>query len=124
VAAHPVGAGGHDRGVAYDEDLADRVRALTDRERGITEKRMFGGLALLLNGNMAVVVRGKGGLMVRYDPADAQTILAEPGAEPAHMRGRDMRGWAVVDPSGVHKPADLKRWVTRALTFTRTLPPK
>ena len=110
--------------MAFDEDLADRVRVLTDGERGITEKRMFGGLALMLNGNMAVVVRGKGGLMIRYDPADETKALAEPGASPAHMRGSDMRGWAVVDPAGVRKPADLKRWVTRALTFARTLPAK
>lgn len=104
--------------MAFDEALADRVRKLIAPEPGLTEKRMFGGLAMLLDGNMAVVVRGKGGLMVRVDPEDEQ-VLAEPAASPAQMRGRPMRGWVTVDDSGYARQADLRRWVARGVKAAR-----
>ena len=78
--------------MAYDEDLANRVRALVGGEPGLDEKRMFGGLAMMLNGNMAVVIRGKGGLMVRVDPATSEQLLTEPGAQPMEMRGTFLGG--------------------------------
>lgn len=110
--------------MAYDEELADRVRALVGRESGLEEKRMFGGLAMLLNGNMAVVVRGKGGLMVRVDPTTSERLLTEPGVEPMEMRGRSTPGWVTVAASSCAKAADLKRWVNRGVTYTRSLPAK
>jgi TfoX/Sxy family transcriptional regulator of competence genes len=106
--------------MAFDEDLADRVRELVAREPGLTEKRMFGGLAMLLDGNMAVAVRGKGGLMIRMDPDDSDDALAE-GATIAVMQGRPMRGWIVVEPAAV---ANLRRWVKRGVAYARTLPAK
>src|SRR5262245_22519628 len=110
--------------MAYDEDLANRVRKLVGGESGVSEKKMFGGVAMLLSGNMAVVVRGKGGLMVRVGPDAYETVLAEPGAAPAVMRGTPMVGWVTVAPEICEKAADLRRWVKRGISFTRTLPPK
>jgi TfoX/Sxy family transcriptional regulator of competence genes len=104
--------------MSYDEALADRVRKLMSHEQGLTEKRMFGGLAMLLDGNMAVVVRGKGGLMVRVDPDD-ERVQAEPAASPAQMRGRPMRGWMTVDEAGYAGQADLRRWVIRGVKAAR-----
>ena len=110
--------------MAYDEDLADRVRELVGREPRIAERRMFGGLAMMLNGNMAVVVRGAGGLMVRVAPAESERLQAEPGAQPTVMRGRPMRGWITVDPSACAGDADLARWVGRGVSYAGTLPAK
>ena len=110
--------------MAFDEDLADRVRALVAQEPGFAEKRMFGGVAMMLAGNMAVVVRGKGGLMVRVDPAESDQLRNEPGVEATVMRGRPMRGWLTIDPAACATDAALRRWVEHATTFTRTLPPK
>jgi len=110
--------------MAYDEALADKVRKLMADEPGLTEKRMFGGLAMLLNGNMAVSIRGKGGLMIRVDPDNCDAVLDDPGSSTAIMQGRPMRGWIVVEAGAVVKPADLKRWVKRGVTYARTLPPK
>ncbi|WP_422742796.1 TfoX/Sxy family protein [Micromonospora sp. WMMD754] len=110
--------------MAYDEDLANRVRELVGREPGVTERRMFGGLAMMLRGNMSVVVRGAGGLMVRVDPADAEAALAEPGAGATVMRGRPMRGWVTVDPAACERDADLARWVDRGVRSARALPAK
>jgi TfoX/Sxy family transcriptional regulator of competence genes len=110
--------------MAYDEDLADRVRALVGEEPGLTQRRMFGGLAMLLSGNMAVVVRGKGGLMVRVLERDETAAAAEPGAQLAQMRGRSMRGWYVVEASAVARPGDLRRWVTRGVRAARSQPAK
>ncbi|MEU9515156.1 TfoX/Sxy family protein [Micromonospora sp. NPDC048169] len=110
--------------MAYDEDLANRVRERLGPEPGVTERRMFGGLAMMLRGNMAVVVRGAGGLMVRVDPAETERALAEPGAEATLMRGREMRGWVTVSPDVCERDADLARWVERGVRFARTLPAK
>jgi TfoX/Sxy family transcriptional regulator of competence genes len=91
----------------------------------VQEKRMFGGLALMLRGHMAVVVRGKGGgIMVRVDPAEAETFVGEPGAALMVMNGRTMRGWVTVSADAVATDAGLRRWVKRGVAFTLTLPPK
>ncbi|MFD6263917.1 TfoX/Sxy family protein [Micromonospora chalcea] len=110
--------------MAYDEDLANRVRELLGPEPGITERRMFGGLAMMLRGNMAVVVRGAGGLMVRVDPAEADSARGEPGAEATVMRGKEMRGWVTVSPDACERDGDLARWVDRGVRSARTLPAK
>ncbi|GAA4450381.1 TfoX/Sxy family protein [Phytohabitans houttuyneae] len=110
--------------MAYDEDLADRVRELVGRETRLDEKRMFGGLAFMVGGNMAVVVRGKGGLMVRVDPAESEALQARPGVEAMVMRGREMAGWLVVEPARLARDADLKQWVDRGCAYARTLPTK
>ena len=83
--------------MAYDEDLADRIRALVAGEAGLTEKKMFGGLAFLIGGNMAVAASGQGGLMVRVDPASSDALVAETNARLMEMRGREMKGWLRVD---------------------------
>mgnify|MGYP001083889279 CR=1 FL=1 len=109
--------------MAYDEDLANRVRELVGRE-SVVEKRMFGGLAFLAHGNMAVVVRGKGGLMVRVDPAESGDLQARPGVDAMVMRGRELGGWLVVEPARLERDGDLKEWVDRGFTYARTLPAK
>ena len=110
--------------MAYDEELANRVRSLVGGEAGLTEQRMFGGLAMLLHGNMAVAVRGQGGLLVRADPKESERWLAEPGVSFMEMRGRSLAGWVQVDPAACEKAADLKRWVRRGVNYAQSLPPK
>ncbi|GAA4698979.1 TfoX/Sxy family protein [Phytohabitans rumicis] len=110
--------------MAFDEELADRVRELIGPEPGLAEKRMFGGLAMLLNGNMAVGVRGQGGLLVRVDPDESDDLLVEPGADLMEMRGRRLRGWLTVAPSACRSDADLGRWVGRGVAYARSLPAK
>jgi TfoX N-terminal domain len=110
--------------MAYDEDLANLIRELTAGETGITEQRMFGGLAFLAGGHMAVAASGQGGLMVRVDPADTDALLAEPHARPFEMRGRAMDGWLRVDAEGVRTKGDLEPWVGRGLAYAKSLPPK
>jgi TfoX/Sxy family transcriptional regulator of competence genes len=110
--------------VAYDEQLADRVRDVLQSERGLTEKRMFGGLAFLINGNMAASASGQGDLLLRVDPADTETLIAEPHAQRAVMRGRAMDGWLRVDAEAVVSEGDFERWVKRGATYARSLPPK
>lgn len=108
--------------MAYDEDLAERIRELVAGERGLGEKKMFGGLAFLINGNMSVAVSGQGGLMVRVPKDQTDALLDEPGAEPMIMRGRAMDGWLRVST-----PSDdqaLATWVSRGVDHARTLPPK
>jgi TfoX/Sxy family transcriptional regulator of competence genes len=110
--------------MAYDEELADRVRAHVEQESGLTEKRMFGGLAFLINGHMAVSASSKGGLMVRIDPADTETLLREPNARPFEMRGREMDGWLRVDVAADADDDELVAWVRRGVAYARSLPPK
>jgi TfoX/Sxy family transcriptional regulator of competence genes len=110
--------------MAYDEELAHRIREQLAQEHGITEKAMFGGLAFLLNGNMAVSASGQGGLMVRVDPEDSEQVLARPHASMFEMRGRQMAGWIRVAPQGVRTKAQLAWWVRRGVQFARTLPAK
>jgi TfoX/Sxy family transcriptional regulator of competence genes len=109
--------------VAYDEKLAKRVRDVLEGEPGLAERKMFGGLAFLLDGNMAVGVSGDA-LMVRLPADEHQDALAEPGARPADMGGRPMKGWLLVDPPGHEKARDLRRWVARCTAYARTFPPK
>jgi hypothetical protein len=110
--------------MAYDEDLAGRVRELLAPGERFTEQKMFGGLAFLIGGNMAVAVSGQGGLMVRVDRDDTEALLAKPHARPFEMRGREMRGWVRVDPEGVRTKRQLEPWVRRGVSYARTLPPK
>ena len=110
--------------MAYDERLAERVRALLADEAGVTEQRMFGGLGFLIGGNMAVGVSGQGGILVRVDPAESETLVGTTDAYPMEMRGRSMAGWLRVDPEHVDTTARLGPWVARAAAFARSLPPK
>jgi TfoX/Sxy family transcriptional regulator of competence genes len=110
--------------MAYDEDLANRIRELIGTEDGLTEKRMFGGLAFLIGGNMSVAASGQGGLMVRVDPAEGEALAAKPHAGPMVMRGREMAGWLRVDDAGVRTKRQLEPWVRRGVAYARTLPPK
>ncbi|HYY20505.1 MAG TPA: TfoX/Sxy family protein [Thermoleophilaceae bacterium] len=110
--------------MAYDEDLANRVRELIAAQAGVTEKKMFGGLAFLVNGNMSVGVSGQGGLLVRVDPAETEALLAKPHARPFEMRGRGMQGWLRVDAEGVPTKRQLEPWVRRGVSYARSLPPK
>lgn len=108
----------------YDEDFANRVREQLSDEDGVTEKQMFGGLAFLLRGNMAVGLSGSGELMVRVGPDGTEGALAEPHTRLFDMAGRPMRGWILVAPEGVSTARALGVWVRRGLEFARTLPPK
>jgi TfoX/Sxy family transcriptional regulator of competence genes len=110
--------------VAYDEDLANRIRELISGEAGLTEKKMFGGLAFLINGNMSVAVSGQGGLLLRVEPEQTDALAAKPYAAPFEMRGREMQGWLRVAAEGVKTKAQLERWVSRGVGYARTLPPK
>jgi TfoX/Sxy family transcriptional regulator of competence genes len=110
--------------VPYDERLAERIRDLLGDEPDIHEQRMFGGLAFLAAGNMAVAASGQGGLMVRVDPAECDALLARTSAVPMVMRGRELRGWLRVEADTVRRREQLARWVTRGLDFARSLPPK
>jgi TfoX/Sxy family transcriptional regulator of competence genes len=110
--------------MAYDEDLANRVRELIAAEPGLAEQKMFGGLAFLIGGNMAVGVSGQGGLMVRVEPGETEALLAKPGARPFEMRGREMRGWLRVDAEEVRAERRLEPWVRRGVSYARSLPPK
>jgi TfoX/Sxy family transcriptional regulator of competence genes len=110
--------------MAYDEELAERIRELVGSERGVSEMRMFGGLAFLINGNMAVAASGQGGLMVRVDPEDTAALVARPHARPFEMRGREMQGWLRVDAEGVRTRRQLEPWVTRGVAYARSLPAK
>ena len=110
--------------MAYDEDLAHRVRELLVDERAVTEMKMFGGLAFLLSGNMSVAVSGQGGLLVRAAPDVAERALASPHASPMVMRGREMKGWLRVDADGVKTKRQLSLWVRRGVEHARSLPAK
>ena len=110
--------------MAYDEDLANRIRELVAGEPEVTEQRMFGGLAFLVGGHMSVAASGQGGLMVRVDPDDADALLAKPHARPFEMRGRPMRGWLRVDADGTTPEDALRPWVDRGVAYARSLPPK
>lgn len=110
--------------MAYDEELAQRIRGLIADEAGLDEQRMFGGLAFLIGGNMAVAASGQGGLMVRVDPGQADALLATPHARAFEMRGRPMAGWLRVDVEGLATERELAAWVTRGVAYARSLPPK
>jgi TfoX/Sxy family transcriptional regulator of competence genes len=110
--------------MAYDEDLANRIRELILTEPGVSEQRMFGGLAFLIDGNMSVAASGQGGLMLRVDPAETDALLRKPHARPFQMRGRAMTGWIRVDAEGVRAKRQLERWVSRGVAYARSLPSK
>ena len=110
--------------MAYDEALAARIRALTGDVPDVTEKKMFGGLAFLVCGNMAIAASGEGGILVRVDPAQSDELVATTDAQVAEMRGRRMPGWLRVDADSLSTDADLDRWTTIGTTFARSLPPK
>ena len=109
--------------MAYDEDLADRIRASIPDHDGVTERQMFGGLAFLLNGNMAVAASGQDGLMVRVDPTETDSLVTENGVARFEMRGRSLNGWLLVEPSAVGSDQQLKRWVDVGLNYAGSLPP-
>lgn len=106
------------------EELAGRIRPLVAGERAIVEKRMFGGIAFLLNGNLAVSSSGNGGLMLRCEPSDTSALVAEPGVSRVVMRGRAMDGWIRVDAARVREPRDLERWVRVGVDYAGSLPAK
>jgi TfoX/Sxy family transcriptional regulator of competence genes len=110
--------------MAYDEDLANRIREIVSMEDGLTEQRMFGGLAFLINGHMAVSASGQGGVLLRVDPAETDSLLAREHAAPFQMRGRSMQGWLRIDPEGLRTKRQLEAWVRRALGHARSLPSK
>jgi len=110
--------------MAYDDELADRIRELLGPLRGVDEKRMFGGLAFLIGGNMSVAVSGQGGLMVRVPPADTEKLLSRKHVSPMVMAGREVRGWIRVDADGVKTKRQLTDWVTRGIDYARSLPRK
>jgi len=110
--------------VSYDEDLANRIRELIAAQDGVTEKKMFGGLAFLIGGNMSVSASGQGGLLLRCDPAQTDSLLRKPHAVPFEMRGRVMDGWLRVAPEGVRTKRQLEPWVARGVAYARSLPPK
>jgi TfoX/Sxy family transcriptional regulator of competence genes len=110
--------------VAYDEDLADRIRALVATERGVTEKKMFGGLAFLVGGNMAIAASGQGGVLVRVDPEESDRLVRTTKADVAVMRGRAMPGWLRVASADVRTKPQLAKWVTLGTGYARSLPVK
>jgi TfoX/Sxy family transcriptional regulator of competence genes len=108
----------------YDEALANEIRELLSGEAGVTEKAMFGGLAFLVGGNMAVSASGQGGLLVRSDPEKSDALVAKSDATTAVMRGREMPGWLRVAPEHVRTKRQLMKWVRVGVDYARTLPPK
>ena len=110
--------------MAYDEDLANRIRELIGAEPDLTEKKMFGGLAFLIGGNMSVSASGQGGLLLRCDPDQTDALVEKPHAERFVMRGRAMDGWLRVAPEGVRTKGELEPWVARGVAYARSLPPK
>ena len=109
--------------MAYDEALADRVREKLSENPEISERKMFGGIAFMLSGNMAVGV-SKDDLMVRIDPDDQDEALAEPGVRVFDMTGRSMKGWILVAPEAIDEDSGLQRWIETGLDFAGSLPPK
>jgi TfoX/Sxy family transcriptional regulator of competence genes len=110
--------------MAYDEDLANRLRELLADEDNITEKKMFGGLAFLLNGHMSVSASGKGGLLVRMDPSETDAALKRDNVTRMEMGGRSMDGWIRVAPEALRTKRQLEAWVKRSVKFVKTLPSK
>jgi TfoX/Sxy family transcriptional regulator of competence genes len=110
--------------MAYDDELAERVREVVQSTDALSEKRMFGGLAFLINGNMAVSASGQGGLLVRVDPAMTEDLVAKPRAQRFEMRGREMDGWLRVDADASMTDDQLEQWVKLGVTYAQSLPPK
>lgn len=109
---------------AYDKDLATRIQSLMRAEPGLSQKKMFGGLAFLVNGNMAIAASGQGGLLVRVDPDQTDKLLATTAAVMMEMRGQKMRGWLRAGLDQALSDAELARWVELGTAYAQTLPPK
>jgi TfoX/Sxy family transcriptional regulator of competence genes len=110
--------------MAYDENLADRIRELVADESDLTEQKMFGGLAFLVGGNMAVAASGQGGVLVRVDPAESDALVTTTSARLMEMRGRQMPGWLRVGPEDLRTEGQLARWVKLGTSYARSLPAK
>jgi TfoX/Sxy family transcriptional regulator of competence genes len=110
--------------MAYDEELAERIRELVAGKRGVTEQKMFGGLAFLVGGNMAIAASGQGGVLVRVDPDESDRLIASTNARPFEMRGRSMQGWLRVDDDDVRTKRQLVKWVELGTAYARSLPAK
>ncbi len=110
--------------MAYDEDLANRIRELMADQDGVIEQRMFGGLAFLIGGHMTVAVSGQGGLLLHCDADETASLLEKPHAAPMIMRGKPIRGWVRVGTEGLRTKRTLKPWVDRGVRLARSLPPK
>jgi TfoX/Sxy family transcriptional regulator of competence genes len=110
--------------MAYDDDLADRIRELITATHTVTEKAMFGGLAFLVDGHMAIAASGQGGILVRVDPAESDRLLATTKAHEAVMRGRPMTGWLRVAADDVRTKRQLEPWVRRGAAYAASLPAK
>jgi TfoX/Sxy family transcriptional regulator of competence genes len=110
--------------MAYDEELADRLRELIGGEADVTEQHMFGGLAFLIGGNMAASASRQGGLLLRVDPAETESLVNEPQVRRFEMRGREMDGWLRVDAEALSTDDALRQWVNYGVSYARSLPPK
>jgi TfoX/Sxy family transcriptional regulator of competence genes len=110
--------------MAYDEELADRIRDLIGGETGLSEQKMFGGLAFLIGGNMAIAASGQGGVLVRVDPEQADELVASTSAQVMEMRGRQMRGWLRVSSDDVRTKRQLSKWVELGRAYAHSLPAK
>ena len=110
--------------MAYDEALAERIRALVGHGADVTEQKMFGGLAFLAGGHMAVAASGQGGILVRVDREHSDSLVAATNARPMEMRGRQMQGWLRVDSDDVRTKRELAKWVERGASYARSLPAK
>jgi hypothetical protein len=110
--------------VAYDEDLANRIRELLGGQSGVTEMKMFGGLAFLIGGNMAIAASGQGGVLVHVDPDQGDSLIAKTSARPMEMRGKEMAGWLRVDAADVTTKRQLTKWVDVGASYARSLPAK
>jgi TfoX/Sxy family transcriptional regulator of competence genes len=110
--------------MAYDEELAERIRTLLGNRAGLTERKMFGGLGFMIGGNMAIAASGQGGILVRVDPEESGELVATTAAEPMEMRGRQMAGWLRVDTEHVTDDGVLREWVERGAAYAGSLPPK
>jgi TfoX/Sxy family transcriptional regulator of competence genes len=110
--------------MAYDEELAERIRELLASDHDVAEKKMFGGLAFLIGGNMSVSASGQGGLLLRCDPEETEELIREPHVSRFEMRGRAMDGWLRVDSPAVETREQLERWVAVGVDYARSLPPK
>ena len=108
----------------YDQELADRIREIVGPEQGLTERRMFGGLAFLINGNMAVSASSQGGLLLRIDPSETEALTSHAHVRRFEMRGREMDGWLRVGEEALEPDDELRRWVDKGLTYARSLPAK
>ncbi|MBV9802276.1 MAG: TfoX/Sxy family protein [Solirubrobacterales bacterium] len=110
--------------MAYDEELADRIRELLATDHDVVEKKMFGGLAFLIGGHMSVSASGRGGLLLRCDPEETDALISRPHVGRFVMRGREMDGWLRVDAEAIETPEELERWVAIGVDYARSLPPK